>query len=170
LQIRSGVSFSQVFLTALAVLFLAGAVHAEPLRTGPGKTDGKPASLKPVNVKSAGILPASPKAEGRLPASSFKGYELYSIEPRGPSKGKYSLLIGTNRIKSSDEVKASPLTEAELVKSLNQLDSGQWVTWIASERQLTGLRLPIKDEVVRIKAVCEKRGLHLQLQDDSWVK
>lgn len=135
MQIRSGVRFSQFFLTGLAVLFLAGAVHAEP-----------------------------------LPASSFKGYELYSIDPSGPSKGKYSLLIGTNRTKTSDEVKASPLTEAELVKSLNRLESGQWVTWIARERQLIGLRLPIKDEVVRIKAVCEKHGLHLQLQDDSWVK
>lgn len=106
-----------------------------------------------------------------FPSQSFKGYELYSIEPPPDKKeAKYSLLLGTNRNKFSQEVKAAAINSDQLVKRLNRLKWGQWVTWMCRDTEIAGLRVPSQDEVAVIKAICEKRGLHLQGPDISWVK
>ena len=63
-------------------------------------------------------------------AESMKGYELYSWQDG--STWKFSLLVGTNREKSLDEIKSADvvLSGVDALKTtLQKVPSGQYITW-----------------------------------------
>jgi len=99
--------------------------------------------------------------EVRLP-QSMKGYELYSWNDRG--EWHFALLVGTNRLKTRDEV-TSPqgrLKGLEAVKNkLNQLAKGEEVFW--SSGIVRGTILPPEEIIRAVKSYCEERGILLRV-------
>lgn len=93
-------------------------------------------------------------------AESMKGYELYSWQEG--NQWQFSLLIGTNREKTLDEIKSPaallPSVEA-LIFMLEKVQSGQYVTWSSRE---TLAFLP--DSIVeQVEQVCKEKGLILNI-------
>src|SRR5678816_3504424 len=90
-------------------------------------------------------------------AASMKGYELYSWQEAG--QWKFSLLIGTNREKTLDEIKSDDQVLAgveELTSTLEKIPAGQYITWSSRETlpfppsetvSYTHLTLPTSDLV-----------------------
>ncbi|HEX8708697.1 MAG TPA: hypothetical protein VF723_10685 [Pyrinomonadaceae bacterium] len=93
-------------------------------------------------------------------ARSMKGHELYSWRARG---GWYfSLLVGTNRLKSYAEVTSRRVRiggVAALKRELGKLPAGEEVFW--SSGRLRGLSLPPPRIVEELRAYCERRGVRL---------
>jgi len=91
---------------------------------------------------------------------SMKGYELYSWQAEG--EWRFSLLIGTNREKTLDEIQDPAITRGGvdgLCTGLAALPTGQAVTWRAGER----LEFP-PDEIIRqVEQICAEAGLELQI-------
>lgn len=97
---------------------------------------------------------------------SMKGWELYSW-PEGTS-WKFSLLVGTNRLKLLDEVLTSShkVTGIESLKlMLNQLPADEYISWTHRITQDVNKKLAFPDANVRneIKAYCESRNLKLHI-------
>ena len=92
--------------------------------------------------------------------SSMKGYELYSWEEDG--QWFFSILVGTNREKTLDEIQSSETTlkgVEELQPVLESIPAGQFVTWMSGE----GLAFP-PDEIIRqVEHVCRDQGLEFSL-------
>ena len=112
----------------------------------------------------SGTLRPAPQANAEGGADgtrrSFKGWELYAW-PEGPD-WKYSLLPGTNRLKSDDEIAASDarLENLDQVKqALAQLAPGEWVTLLPRK---AGDPRPSADDLAAIAAFCDQRQLHWQ--------
>lgn len=98
-----------------------------------------------------GVQPAA-----TLPAESMKGYELYSWQEGG--RWKFSLLIGTNREKTLDEIQSTDtaLDGVEALRSaLEGISSGQTITWSAREP----LALPPEEILQQVEQICRDRGL-----------
>ena len=96
--------------------------------------------------------PATPFAE------SMKGYELYSWRESG--EWKFSLLVGTNREKSLEEIKSAETVFSgveELTSALERMPEGQYVTWSSKET----LEFPPDDIIEQVEEVCEDQGLVL---------
>ena len=96
--------------------------------------------------------PATPFAE------SMKGYELYSWRESGG--WKFSLLVGTNREKSLEEIKSAETVFSgveELTSALERMPEGQYVTWSSKET----LEFPPDDIIEQVEKVCEAQGLVL---------
>ena len=96
--------------------------------------------------------PATPFAE------SMKGYELYSWQEGGG--WKFSILVGTNREKSLEEIKSAETVFSgveELTSALERMPEGQYVTWSSKET------LPFPPEVIieQVEKICEELGLIL---------
>jgi hypothetical protein len=108
-------------------------------------------------------------APGKL--KSFKGWELYSW--KSAQGWHFSLLTGTNRNKSCDEVKNDKATKslAQLEENLNQLEWGEWVTWSSGSKahliDKCELAMPPRDIVKQIQEHCNKSGLHLHVPDEE---
>jgi hypothetical protein len=89
-------------------------------------------------------------------AESMKGYELYSWQEG--EQWVFSLLVGTNREKTVEEIKSTesrlPGVEA-LVSRLDQVPSGQYVTWTARET----LPFPPDDILQQVEQSCKDKGL-----------
>src|SRR5215208_4373180 len=65
---------------------------------------------------------------------SMKGYELYSWQEGG--QWKFSLLVGTNREKTLEEIKSADVLLSgvdELTSALKNVPSGQYITWSSPE-------------------------------------
>jgi hypothetical protein len=94
------------------------------------------------------------------PGGSMKGYELYSWQAEG--EWRFSLLIGTNREKTLDEIQDPAITRGgvdALRTGLAALPTAQAVTWRAGER----LEFP-PDEIIRqVEQICAEAGLELQI-------
>ncbi len=91
---------------------------------------------------------------------SMKGYELYSWQDG--YQWKFSLLIGTNREKTLDEIKSSDVvlsTLDELKSKLEEIPSGQYVTWSSRE----SLSFPPDDIIQQIERTCKDEGLILTI-------
>jgi hypothetical protein len=91
-----------------------------------------------------------------LPAESMKGYELYSWQE--DSQWKFSLLIGTNREKTLDEIQSTgtALDGVEAVRSaLEAISPGQTITWSAKET----LPFPPEEILQEVEQICGERGL-----------
>jgi hypothetical protein len=112
-------------------------------------------------------------AFGQEPQASGKGYELYSWKDKG--HWYYSLLPGTNRLKSYEEI-TEPGTvrrDTEGLKSeLQKLSKGDEVFWMsdapASARksaagQTLNVKHPSRKRIESIKAICDKLGIKLKL-------
>jgi hypothetical protein len=103
---------------------------------------------------------------------SEKGWELYSW-----FDGKawnYSILEGTNRFKSLDEVKENKIRvtgEEKLMVVLKKLPKDDTLTWIgpmwlaAWQTTYGNLNLPPQEIIDKIKQFCEKINLSLQVTD-----
>lgn len=99
--------------------------------------------------------------EATLP-HSMKGYELYSWNVRG--EWYFSLLVGTNRLKTNKEVTSSKVRVKgiEALKILlNQLASGEEVSWSAV--LVSRMNLPPDKIIQEIKIYCEGRDIILRV-------
>ena len=91
---------------------------------------------------------------------SMKGYELYSWQEG--SQWKFSLLVGTNREKTLEEIKSADILLSgvdELESVLETIPSGQYITWSSRET----LSFPPEDIRKRVEQICEDRGLILSI-------
>jgi hypothetical protein len=89
---------------------------------------------------------------------SMKGYELYSW-PDG-NQWNFSLLVGTNREKTLDEIKDTKTILRgvdALTSALEQMPAGQYITWSSRET----LSFPPADVIEQIEQVCSDQGLIL---------
>ena len=90
----------------------------------------------------------------------MKGYELYSWQEG--SQWKFSLLVGTNREKTLEEIKSADILLSsvdELESVLETIPSGQFITWSARET----LSFPPEDILNRVEQTCEDHGLILNI-------
>ena len=91
---------------------------------------------------------------------SMKGFELYSWQ--NGSQWNFSLLVGTNREKSLDEIK-SPDTLLSgidpLRARLQKIAPGQYLTWSSKET----LTFPPDEIVKEVEQVCKDQGIILQI-------
>lgn len=91
---------------------------------------------------------------------SMKGYELYSWQDG--NTWKFSLLVGTNREKSLDEIKSADvaLSGVDALKAtLEQIPAGQYITWSSRET----LSFPSDDIIEQVKQTCKDKGLILSI-------
>jgi hypothetical protein len=89
---------------------------------------------------------------------SMKGYELYSWQDG--NQWYFSLLVGTNREKTLDEIKGTKTLLRgvdALTSALEQMPAGQYITWSSRET----LSFPPDDIIKQIEQVCIDRGLIL---------
>jgi hypothetical protein len=90
----------------------------------------------------------------------MKGYELYSWQADGT--WHYALIVGTNRLKTFDEITAPAATHKSLTALRQQLarlargEEIQWITWTDAR-----LALPPQETVADIVKVCQELGLNL---------
>jgi len=91
-----------------------------------------------------------------LPAESMKGYELYSWQEG--SQWKFSLLTGTNREKTLDEIQSTDAAVEgvdALRSALEGISVGQTITWSAKEP----LAFPPEEIVQQVAQICRDQGL-----------
>jgi hypothetical protein len=92
----------------------------------------------------------------------MKGWELYSWQEEG--QWRFSLLEGTNRTKSLDEIQ-SPSTRLDgidaLGRALERLEVGEWITWWNPSWGGGALSFPPADLVDEVGAICDEQGLKL---------
>jgi len=90
----------------------------------------------------------------------MKGYELYSWETGG--EWRFSLLVGTNRLKSAGEITAETVSVHgvyAIITELEKLPRGEEVFWRQTEA--TGPSLPPEPIIDRITESCEASGIRL---------
>jgi hypothetical protein len=93
---------------------------------------------------------------------SMKGWELYSWQK--PEGWYYALVVGTNRIKTFEEISANDVTVLglEVLKAkLSQLVAGEEIYW--SNRGVPNTQFPPEDVVNVVKTYCEACGLQLAI-------
>jgi hypothetical protein len=91
---------------------------------------------------------------------SMKGYELYSWQDG--NQWKFSLLVGTNREKTLDEIKSSDVVLSsvdELKSALEKVPAGQYIAWSSKEM----LSLPPADILKQVEQICKNEGLILAI-------
>ena len=121
---------------------------------------------------------AAPNSDSPLPRS-FKGYELYSW--KSGRTWYFTLITGTNRLKTLDEITAPDNVEGDWVKItaagvselkelLGRLPSGTQIFWHTARRLGSDalglepkLRRPPGRVVREVRAICKERGLDLQM-------
>lgn len=117
------------------------------------------ASVSGCQVKLGATNSPSITAESTMPLA-MKGYELYSWTEGG--EWYFSLLVGTNRLKTRQEVTAETAAvkgiEA-IERSLARLSKGEQVFWTI--RDIPGMALPLESTVNQIKEFCAKQGIEL---------
>lgn len=115
--------------------------------------------LIPLGLSVSGCGTSARPSATPLP-ESLKGYELYSWQEG--NQWVFSLLLGTNREKSLDEIKSSdtalPDVEA-LVAMLKNVPSGQFITWSSRDT----LSFPPDSILQQVEQICQDRGLILNI-------
>lgn len=89
---------------------------------------------------------------------SMKGYELYSWQDG--SQWRFSILIGTNREKTLEEIKSADVVLSSvdaLISTLEEIPAGQYITWSSKET----LSLPPDDIIQQVEQTCKDQGLIL---------
>jgi hypothetical protein len=88
----------------------------------------------------------------------MKGHELYSWKSDGA--WYFSLLVGTNRLKTLEEIQ-DPVTAVqgidELQPVLESLASGQYVSWTAANP----FAFPPEETIQQVQQICQAQGLEL---------
>jgi hypothetical protein len=110
---------------------------------------------------------------------SMKGWELYTWRDPVDGERRFSLLVGTNRLKSLEEIvdpEQAVAGIAGLERLLERLQPGEQVFWgplvsPTSERALPRLEVPDPATNEALREVLERRGLdvwglHLSSEDD----
>ena len=95
---------------------------------------------------------------------SMKGYELYSWEKN--DEWYFSILIGTNREKTLDEIQSADAVLQgmdQLKAALESISAGQYVTWSAPEP----LAFPPEDLILQVQKICKEQGLELGIARDT---
>lgn len=95
-----------------------------------------------------------------LPAESMKGFELYSWQEEG--QWKFSLLVGTNREKTPDEIKSTDtvLDGVDRLRSaLENISPGEYITWSTKE----SLSFPPDEIIKQVEQICRDQGLNLSI-------
>lgn len=103
---------------------------------------------------------ADPQSSATQFPESMKGYELYSWQEG--SQWNFSLLVGTNREKTLDEIKSTEVLLSsvdELKSTLEKIPAGQYVTWSSRET----LSFPPEEVIQQIQQTCEEQGLILTI-------
>jgi hypothetical protein len=93
-------------------------------------------------------------------AESMKGYELYSWQEGG--QWKFSVLVGTNRQKTLEEIKSTDVVLSgvdALTSTLERIPAGQYITWSSRET----LSLPPEDIRSQVEQACKDKGLILNI-------
>ena len=111
-----------------------------------------------------GHATAGGQPQPQLPAHAMKGYELYSWEAE--QAWHFSLLVGTNRLKTDEEVRAHgvAVTGVEDLKvKLGELAEGEEVFWLVS--RIPGYSLPPPAAIGEVQAFCRQRGIKLDVED-----
>lgn len=91
---------------------------------------------------------------------SMKGYELYSWQDGG--QWKFSLLVGTNREKTLEEIKSADVVLAgvdALTSTLEKIPAGQSITWSSRET----LSFPPNEIRSQVEQICKEKGLLLNI-------
>jgi hypothetical protein len=100
----------------------------------------------------------------QLPSTSMKGFELYSWQEDGD--WHFSLLVGTNRTKTVEEIHASG-TRLDgldaLTPALRGIAAGQWVTWWTPSWAQGSVSFPPASVVEQVRGICKEQGLELQV-------
>jgi hypothetical protein len=102
-------------------------------------------------------------AQNKPKKRSMKGWELYSWQNK--NTWKFSILIGTNRNKKLEEIKAPKVvlhSLKELENTLEELATGEYITWF-NPPEFSELSLPPGATIEEIRAWCKALGLHLQV-------
>jgi hypothetical protein len=110
---------------------------------------------------------------------SFKGWELYSWPES--DKWHFSILMGTNRIKSYEEVTSNTPNVVQLVhvigidslkNALDQFPANEDITWLGAtwlknswSGNYRNLQLPPKGIIDEISGYCGEKGLKLHLTE-----
>lgn len=104
---------------------------------------------------------------------SMKGWELYSW-PNG-NDWNYSILIGTNRLKTYDEVTTNKIIvfgKESLKMVLDKLPEGEYISWIGKEwldriwrTNYGNLSLPDNNTINEVKNHCVQKKLVLDVID-----
>jgi hypothetical protein len=98
-----------------------------------------------------------------IPKHSMKGFELYSWQEHG--SWRFALLVGTNRNKQLEEVRAPAVVLQnlkELERKLAILDKGEHISWLNTSG-IPGLSLPPVVMVQEVRRYCKTLGLILQV-------
>ena len=102
----------------------------------------------------------------RSPKREMKGMELYSWRDQTTQQWRFSLLSGTNRNKTADEIiepKGEIKTVEELKTRLGTLAVGEYVSWV-SRVDPKVLSLPPEDIVHQITAFCESKQIKVTIE------
>jgi hypothetical protein len=94
----------------------------------------------------------------------MKGFELYSWQESG--RWYFSLLVGTNRAKTVEEIHASGARldgMDALTPALRRIAAGQWVTWWTPSWAKGSVSFPPQQVVEQVRGVCREQGLELQV-------
>jgi len=97
-------------------------------------------------------------------STSFKGWELYSWKAN--ATWQYSLLVGTNRAKSFEEITAadSVITgEQALMDKIRTIARGDQIFW--NMGNIKGFEYPPADIIEKVQDLCEKRSIKLEKVD-----
>ena len=109
------------------------------------------------------LLPScgtAPGANATALPESLKGYELYSWQDG--NQWVFSLLVGTNREKTLEEIKSTDTILPDvraLTTKLQTVPSGQYVTW-SSRKPFS---FPPNDVIKQVEKVCQDQGLKLTI-------
>jgi predicted small secreted protein len=118
--------------------------------------------LAACGAREVGRDPADTADSTRL-GDSMKGYELYSWQDG--EVWYFSLVVGTNRLKTPDEISSSEVRleglEA-LERELDKLPGGERVFWSAQRVQNT--TLPPDEIIGAVRAYCRGRGILLVIE------
>ena len=130
------------------------------------------ASLKRT-ISCTAVFLITISAPAQTNQSSIKGYELYSWKING--HWYYSLLPGTNRTKSYEEITSPGLVKKDasgLKAELQKLPKGEEVFWRAdappgvikpASGPIVEIKHPSRARIKSIKAMCDRLGLKLKL-------
>lgn len=124
-------------------------------------------------VAIATLLLIAAPAGGQSSVTGAKGYELYSWKIKG--HWYYSLMPRSNRSKTFEEITAPALVRRDtsgLTSAVGELPRGEEVFWMgdapagaiksATDHGLS-LKHPSRKRIKRIKAICDKLGIKLNL-------
>lgn len=120
-----------------------------------------------ITACQANVTPAAPASQGSaevesiLPKpgeKSMKGFELYSWQENG--EWYFSVLIGTNRQKTEDEIHAAAgklRGVTELQKVLRSIPAGEAVSWVFHDPA----NIPPDELVAKVQNICTQLGLDM---------